>query len=127
MGIRSLAIEALDRIKGGEAGSYSRGETGCPTGVPLCPNPVGQPNILIIINNNATVPLSHTLVEKRWDGKAEDSAVGQPSVGTEVPCPVAAHVGVEPWRCWWCGSDDSYTNTASQPVCARCHPPVAER
>ena len=30
----------------------------------------------------------------------------------------------ESWSCWCCGGRRYFLNTAGQPICARCHPPV---
>jgi len=37
------------------------------------------------------------------------------------PPPTSAQ---EFWACWCCGGRQYFLNTAGQPVCARCHPPV---
>lgn len=30
----------------------------------------------------------------------------------------------ESWACWCCGGQQYFLNTAGQPICVRCHPPV---
>ena len=63
---------------------------------------------------------------------AELSAQTGLNGGASIPAKVEAPASVNPsttkeqesWTCWCCGDRRYFLNTAGQPICARCHPPV---
>ncbi len=59
---------------------------------------------------------------------AQTGLNGGASISAKVEAPASPSPsttkGQESWSCWCCGGRHYFLNTAGQPVCARCHPPL---